>query len=194
MNTTLLLENFRQHIQLSEAEEQQLLSFFKSKTLIRKENFLLDGQLATEVAFVTSGCLRLFSIDDKGMEHNIQFAPEGWWITDMYSFITQKTTTLFVDVLEDAEVFLLSRANQLALFDTIPKTERYFRILTENALCSSRQRVVDNLTLTAKERYLNFCSVYPTLIHQLAQKQIASYIGVTPEFLSKMRSQLLRDV
>lgn len=193
MNTKLLLQSFKQHIHLTPEEEETLVSYFQPKVCARKEMLLEEGRIAHEVAFVISGCLRSYSIDDKGLEHNIQFAPSGWWITDMYSFISTKPSLLFTDALEESEVYLLSRQKQLELFDAIPKTERYFRILTENSLCSSRQRVVDNLSLTAKERYVHFCSVYPTLIHHLAQKHIASYIGVTPEFLSKMRSQLLRE-
>lgn len=193
MDTSPLLQSLRQHIQLTSEEEEELLRYFRPKVYKRKELLLEEGQIAQEVAFVLSGCLRSYSIDEKGLEHNIQFAPSGWWITDMYSFISKKTSLLFTDAIEESEVLLLSRQKQLELFDAIPKTERYFRILTENALCSTRQRVIDNLSLTAKERYLHFCNVYPTLIHHVAQKHIASYIGVTPEFLSKMRNQLLRE-
>ena len=108
----------------------------------------------------------------------------------MYSFVSGKPGTLFVDAVEDTEALLLSREDQLQLFNNIPKFERYFRILTEKSLVSSRQRMMDNLSLTAQERYETFCNYYPTLINALPQKMIASYIGVTPEFLSKMKDDL----
>ena len=122
----------------------------------------------------------------------MQFACEGWWIGDMYSLITQKPGNLYVEVNEDAEVVLLSKENQEELFQEIPKLERFFRILTENSLVANQERIMDNLSLSAEERFEKFCSKYPTLIHKVPQKQIASYIGVTPEFFSKMKSRLLK--
>lgn len=108
----------------------------------------------------------------------------------MFSFISQKPGTIYIDAIEVSEIILLSRADQLDIFEKIPAFERYFRILTENSLVSYRKRVMDGLSLTAIERYHDFCKRYPTLIECLPQKQIASYIGVTPEFLSKIRSNV----
>jgi CRP-like cAMP-binding protein len=122
----------------------------------------------------------------------LSFACEGWWIGDMYSLLSQKPGTLFIEVLEDAEVVLLSKENQEQLYLEIPKLERFFRILTENSLVANQERLMDNLSLTAEERFEKFCKKYPTLIQKLPQKQIASYIGVTPEFFSKMKRKLLK--
>ena len=116
-----------------------------------------------------------------------------WWITDMYSFVSQDKGHLNIDAIEITEIFLLSRADQLQLFDDIPKFERFFRIITEKALVSSRQRLLENLSLTAQERYSNFCNNYPSLINTLPQKQIAAFIGVTPEFLSKIKVRFLKN-
>ena len=189
MSVQKLIDSLQQHIQLS-TKEQEILAEFLVFKVIKKRQFLLhESQVAKEVAFVISGCLRSYSIDQNGFEHILQFAPEGWWITDMYSFISAQQGHLNIDALMDTEIYLLSRKNQLRLFDTIPALERYFRIVTEKSLVSSRQRLVDSLSLTASQRYNNFCTTYPTLIHDLPQKLIASYIGVTPEFLSKLRSE-----
>ncbi|MEI6412626.1 MAG: Crp/Fnr family transcriptional regulator, partial [Bacteroidota bacterium] len=115
-----------------------------------------------------------------------------WWIADMYSLLTAQPGNLNIDALEDSEVLLLSKIDQEQLYQDIPKFERFFRIITENSLVTNRQRLLDSLSLSAQQRYEAFCSRYPTLINQLPQKQIAAYIGVTPEFLSKMRADLLR--
>jgi CRP-like cAMP-binding protein len=188
MSIQKIADSLQKHIDLSLQEQETLFGFLVKKAIKKKQFLLHEAQIAKDVAFVVSGCLRSYSIDQNGFEHILQFAPEGWWITDMYSFISQQPTHLNIDALMDTEIYLLSRKNQLQLFDKIPKLERYFRIVTENSLVSSRQRLIDNLSLTASQRYGKFCDTYPTLIHDLPQKLIAAYIGVTPEFLSKLRS------
>jgi CRP-like cAMP-binding protein len=122
----------------------------------------------------------------------LDFAPPDWWIADMYSLITQKPGLVNIEALEDSEMLLLSKAAQEQLYLEIPKFERFFRILTEKSLVANQQRLIDNMSLTAEERYSIFCKRYPTLIDTLPQKQIASYIGVTPEFFSRMRSDMAR--
>ena len=136
--------------------------------------------------------MRSFSINDNIVEHVMSFACEGWWISDMYSLLSQKPGNLFIEVLEDAEIIVLSKENQEQLYLEIPKLERFFRILTENSLVANQERLMDNLSLTAEERYEKFCKKYPSLIQKLPQKQIASYIGVTPEFFSKMKARMLK--
>lgn len=190
MSPQKIIDSLQKHISLSTEEQQCFIEKLTSKKLKKKQFLLHENQLAKEAAFIVSGCLRSYSVDNNGLEHVLQFAPEGWWITDMYSFISQKEGYLTIDALEDSEVLLLSRENQLTLFNELPKLEHYFRTLTEKALVSSQQRLMENLSLTAKQRYQNFCKTYPTLINVLPQKQIASYIGVTPEFLSKLRSDI----
>lgn len=192
MQLHLLVNNIARHILLSEADRNKIAARFRIKEVQRKELLFKEGQIAKDVAFVLSGCLRSYSVDENGFEHILQFAPADWWITDMYSVLSQKPAYLTIEVIEAGEVALLSREDQLHLFDEVPALERYFRIITENALVSTRQRLIDNLSLTARQRYEQFCQTYPSLVHDIPQKLIASYIGVTPEFLSKMRSDLLR--
>ncbi len=187
-NFSLFLQNISKHITLNAEEKNLLISQLQVKALKKKQFLLRTGEVSKIATFVVRGCLRAYTIDDNGFEHILQFAPADWWITDMYSFISQKEGYLNIDAVEESEVLLLSRHQQEELFVTIPKLERFFRIITEKSLVASRQRVLDGLTLTAQQRYTNFCQVYPTLIHTLPQKQIAAYIGVTPEFLSKMRA------
>jgi CRP-like cAMP-binding protein len=188
----LILKNIEQHVTLTQQEQELFLSkteihHYKAKTIL-----LNSGAICKHSYFVNSGILRSFNINDNIVEHVLSFACQGWWIGDMYSLLSQKPGNLFIEVLEDAEVVLLSKENQEVLYREIPKLERFFRILTENSLVANQERLMDNLSLTAEERFEKFCKKYPTLIQKIAQKQIASYLGVTPEFYSKMKSRLLR--
>lgn len=188
----LILQNVAKHIQLSPSETDLFISFLAPRTLKSKQFLLEEGQTSKHSTFVLSGCLKGFTVDKNGFEHILSFAPSGWWIADMYSLITQQAGQLNIQASSPSEVLLLSKTNQEKLFQAIPKFERFFRILTENSLVASQQRVVDNLSLSAEERYQHFCQKYPSLVQTLPQKEIASYIGVTPEFFSKMRSRLLK--
>lgn len=194
MSENPALLNIKKHIHLSEAEGDLIEHTWRRVKLAKKEFLFERGEVTKDAALIISGCLRSFSLDENGFEHIMQFAPSNWWITDMYSFISQKPGDLSVQAIMDSEVVLLSRKDQLMLFDQIPALERYFRILTENSLVAYRQRLIDNLSLSAKQRYANFCQTFPTLINDIPQKLIAAYIGVTPEFLSKMRSEYLRNL
>ena len=189
---TPILDNISKIVKLTSDEEQRLLSRLETKKFKAKSIILNAGEVCKYSYFVNSGLLRSFTINDHIVEHVLSFACEGWWIGDMYSLLSQKPGNLFVEVLEDAEVVLLSKENQEILYQEIPKLERFFRILTENSLVANQERLMDNLSLSAEERYEKFCKKYPTLIQKVPQKQIASYIGVTPEFFSKMKSRLLK--
>ena len=183
---TLILQNIAKHISLTKEQENYFLSLLKNKK-VRKKLFLSqEGDISKGPFFVTKGILRSYTVDKNGFEHVLQFAPPGWWMADMYSLITQQPGSLSIDAVEDSEVLLLPKQELDKLYNEIPAFERFFRILAENALVTFQQRLIDNLSLTAKERYENFCKRYPLLIERLPQKQVASYIGVTPEFLSKM--------
>ena len=182
----LILQNIAKHISLTKEQENYFLSLLKNKK-VRKKLFLSqEGDISKGPFFVTEGILRSYTVDKNGFEHVLQFAPPGWWMADMYSLITQQPGSLSIDAVEDSEVLLLPKQELDKLYNEIPAFERFFRILAENALVTFQQRLIDNLSLTAKERYENFCKRYPLLIERLPQKQVASYIGVTPEFLSKM--------
>ena len=187
-----ILENISKIVTLTPQEQALFLSNVETKNYKAKTILLNAGEICKHSYFVNSGLLRSFNINDNIVEHVLQFACEGWWIGDMYSLLSQKPGNLFIEVMEDSEVVLLPKENQEKLYTEIPKLERFFRILTENSLVSNQERLMDNLSLTAEERFEKFCKKYPTLIQKVPQKQIASYIGVTPEFFSKMKSKLLK--
>lgn len=188
----LILQNIARFVQLTPEEQQLFLSKIEVKNYKSKTMILNAGEVCKHSYFVNSGLLRNFNINDNIVEHVLSFACEGWWIGDMYSLLSQKPGNLFIEVLEDAEVVLLSKENQDELYHAIPKLERFFRILTENSLVANQERLMDNLSLSAEERFEKFCKRYPSLIQRVPQKQIASYIGVTPEFFSKMKARLLK--
>lgn len=184
-----LIQHIHSIVPLTDEEMVIVRELVKEKEIPRKKFLHQAGELASYAAFVVEGCLRSYTVDRDGFEHILQFAPENWWISDMYSMVKNKPSELNIDALLDSKVLLLSRSCQLSIFDRIPKLERYFRILSENALAASNQRTINYLSLTAKMRYEKFCELYPSLIHTIPQKSIASYIGITPEFLSKLRAE-----
>jgi CRP-like cAMP-binding protein len=193
MDHGLILKNVAKHILLEPDEQAYFLTLLQPLTIRRKQFHLHRGEVCKYSTFVLSGCLRGYTIDNNGFEHILNFAPPDWWMADMYSLITQQPGYLNIDALEDTRVLLLSKADQEKLYLQVPRFERYFRIITEKSLVSYQQRTLENLSLAAQERYLTFCKHYPTLINSIPQKYLASYIGVTPEFLSKMRSDMLRQ-
>lgn len=192
MNTDLLVSNISKYITLEPQEQEYFVSLLQAKK-IRKRGYLLqEGDICNTSTFVTKGCLRGFTVDTNGNEHILSFAPEGWWIADMYSYITQQPGTQLIEAIENTEVLQLSKTHQEILFQKVPKFERFFRILVEKSLVSHQQRLIETMSMSAEERYATFQKRYPLLEERLPQKHIAAYIGVTPEFFSKMRTNVLR--
>ena len=192
MDFSLILNNVSKHIELSKEEEGFFTSLLQNNKFKRKEFLLHESDICRNTIFVVSGCLKVYSIDLKGFEHVVNFAPADWWTGDLASLISQKPATNNIVAIQDSEVFLLAKSNQDILYREVPKFERFFRILTENSLVAHRQRIIDSISLTAEDQYKNFCKKYPALFISLPQKEIAAYLGVTPEFLSKMKSQMFR--
>lgn len=192
LNTELILANVSKHIELDEWERELFLSVLEPKVLPRRMVYLRQGEVCRYVAFVVSGALKSYKVDDEGKEHILNFALRDWWIADLYSLISGKPAVLSIETIEESEVLLLAQQDQQMLYEKIPKFERFFRILVENALVASQQRLIDNMSLTAEERYLQFIKKYPGIPVLVPQHNIASYLGITPEFLSKIRSRLAR--
>lgn len=191
MKSDLLFQHITRHIPLTTDEKDYVSGILQHKKLKRKQLLYQEGDIHKYQVFVTEGCLRSYSIDHNGFEHILQFAPPGWWIGDMHSFNTQTPGVLNIDAVDKSEILMITRADVDKLYTEIPKFERLFRILAENSIATYQHRMIDSLSLTAMERYDNFCKTYPSLIQCLPQKQVAAYIGVTPEFLSKMLNRPL---
>jgi CRP-like cAMP-binding protein len=188
MNYELILKNIAKHISLDEEEISSFVSLLKPKQVPKKAYILKEGQLCKDINFVHSGNLRAFFVDRSGRESTIMFAIADWWLTDMYCFISQQPAMLNIEALEDSCIFQLQKSDLDDLYVKIPKFERFFRIIMQNAYIREQLRVIQNLSLPAEERYLNFLEKYPQIVQQVTQKQIASYLGITPEFLSMIRA------
>lgn len=188
----LLLKNIAKHVTLTEEEEALVLSLTEAKSYKAKTILLKEGDICTHSFFVTEGILRSYTIDENGIEHVVSFACPEWWIADMYSYLSQRPGQLYIEVNEDAEVIVLTKENQEILYEKVPKMERFFRILIENSLIANQKRLINNLTFTAEARYDMFTRRFHSILPFLPQKQIASYIGVTPEFFSRMKARLLK--
>lgn len=192
METDLILKNVGRHISLDEVERSFFLSLLEPLPLRRKKIWLKAGSVCRHAVFVLDGALKSYTVDQDGKEHILSFAIRDWWISDMYSLLSQKPAVLNIEAIADSEILLLSRENQQLLYEKVPKFERFFRIIVENSLVANQQRLIDNMSSTAEERYLRFIAKYPTIPSCVPQHSIASYLGITPEFLSKIRARLAR--
>lgn len=185
----LILKNISRHISLTNLEQSYFLSLLKEKKVAKKELILQQQHACKEINFVQTGILRAFHMDTTGKESTIMFAVPDWWITDMYCFINQKPAMLNIETLEDSSILQLQKDHLDDLYHKIPKFERFFRIMMQNAYIREQLRTIENLSLPAEERYYNFLQKYPEAVKRIRQKQIASYLGITPEFLSLIKSK-----
>ncbi|HLT80183.1 MAG TPA: Crp/Fnr family transcriptional regulator [Cyclobacteriaceae bacterium] len=192
MAFSLILKNVARYIDLTQEESEFFTSLLEPRLLERKKVYLRAGGVCNYSAFVVNGALKSYTVDAQGKEHILSFATRDWWIADLYSLLSRKPAVLNIEAIEDTDVLLLSRSNQQLLYQKVPKFERFFRIIVENALVASQQRLIDNMSVAAEERYLNFIKKYPDIPASVPQRSIASYLGITPEFLSKIRSRLAR--
>ena len=149
----------------------------------------MQGQTCNKFFFVEKGSLQAFNINEDGKESTIMFALSDWWITDMDSFVNQTTSNLTIAALEDSKLIELDFANLQILYKELPVFERFFRILFQNAYIREQRRALYNISMTTEERYLQFVKKYPAMVEKITQKQIASYLGVTPEFLSSIKKK-----
>lgn len=185
-----ILENIARHISLNEEEIVLFTAVLKKKELKRKEVILKPEQPCTFINYVDQGVLRAYYTDKNGNVNIIMFAVSDWWITDMHSFAGEKPSMLTIEAVENSIILQLHKEDLEKLFLKAPKFERFFRIMMQNAYVREQLRAVQNLSMTSEERYLHFTKKYPQFVNQVPLKQIASYLGMTPEFLSAIRKRL----
>lgn len=189
MNDELLLQNIARHIHLEQNEIDFFFSLLTFRTLKKKEFLLRQGDVCKTENFIAKGCVRMYTIDESGFEHIVMFGVEGWWTSDFFSFFTNTASDYYIDALEDTELWQISKEHLDQLYEQVPKFERFFRILLQNAFIAQQKRINQNLSFTAEQRYVDFVKKYPQLEQRIPQKQVAAYLGMTPVFLSMLRKK-----
>ncbi|TGV02393.1 Crp/Fnr family transcriptional regulator [Flavivirga rizhaonensis] len=155
----------------------------------RKEFILKQGEKCNYIYFVVKGVLKLFHTDDNGNQHNLQFATEKLWLTDFGSLYNDTPSELYIQALEPTSILQIKKKDLFVLYDNSPLFDRNMRIVTENAFIEQQNRLLQTISSTAIERYQYFLNKYPDLSNRISNVQIASYLGVTPEFLSSIRKK-----
>jgi len=184
-----LLDYFTRLISLNKEEKELVIQKFHPRLYRKKQYVLQEGNTCTQMNFVVRGCLRMYKIDDKGGTHILQFAAENNWITDLGSFYSEKPSELTIDALEDTMVLKITHDDLITIYTQAPKFHRIFRVLIENSYVSIQKRLLQTISSTAEDRYQYFIDTYPHLANRLPQTQIASFLGITPEFLSRLRNK-----
>jgi len=186
----LFFRSLNEKITLTNAEQDIIKSYLIPKKLRKKQYLLQAGDVCKTIAFVEKGALRAYSTDEKGNEHIIQFALESWTISDLYSFMTGEPATYHIDALEDSELILISKTAQEEILKRVPKYETYTRMQLTGAYLAMQKRLTSIISQSVEERYTNFISVYPSIAQRVPQHMIASYMGLKPETLSRVRKKI----
>lgn len=191
MDTRSILTNIGRYITLDEREASLFTSLLLPLRVKQHDNVEKRGDQSRYFIHVNSGCLMSYFTDNDDVDHVLQFATAGWWTGDLQSFTRQVPSIYTTRALADSEVFLLPKAGMDELLDKVPKFERYFRVIFQNSLITHQNRILQSYSATADERYRAFREKYPSLEQYVPLKYIASYLGITPEFLSKVRRKMM---
>ena len=190
MNVELLLSNISKHISLTAEETEFFMSLLNSKSLKRGEFLLREGEVCRYESFINKGCLKSYYMDENVDEHIVDFLIEEWWADDLYSFFTGTASASNIKAIEKTELIQISKNNLELLFQKVPKFERFFRILFQNAYIAQKSQINQILSFPAEERYLLFLKHKPYAEKRFSQKDIAAYLGVTPQFLSTLKKKM----
>lgn len=175
------------YFSLTPQEEAELARHFTARQVKRRAFLLQEGEVCRSASFVVAGCFKMYAVDKSGKEHNLLFAVENEWMTDLSSFYTEQPSRVHIEAVEPATVLQIKHDDLLSLFTRYHKFDRNFRILVERGYMALQDRLLQTISATAEERYQNFLTQYPHWASRLPNTQIASYLGITPEFLSKIR-------
>ena len=190
MSIDKLFTSFDKYIPLGEPERADLKERAIERRIKRRQLILTEDEVCRHYTFVVDGCFKVFQVDKKGVEHNLQFAAENDWIMIIDSFYSGKKSNVNIEAIEPSTIFQLSRPDLVYFLRTYPKFDRNFRVIVETRFVELENRLLQVISSTAEERYLSFLRQYPTLSQRLPNTQIASYLGITPEFLSKIRKEI----
>ena len=190
MSIDILFAGFDRYLPLDEPEKADLKERAIERRIKRRQLILTEDEVCRHYTFVAGGCFKVFQVDKKGVEHNLQFAAEKDWIMIIDSFYSQTKSKVNIEAIEPSTIFQISRPDLIYFFRTYPKFDRNFRVIVETRFAELENRLLQIVSSTAEERYLAFLRQYPALSQRLPNTQIASYLGITPEFLSKIRKEL----
>lgn len=193
MNQKPLLDYINKIVPLTQEEEAFLIAKVIYRKYLKGQYILQQGDVCKYQCFVISGCTKTFYVDDNGQEHIVMFSIADWWASDMGSYITQTPADYNIQCIDRTELIMFPHDVMEDLYSEIPKLERFFRKIIERGLVASQKRVVRRFSLSAKERYLYFKNQYPKIEKLIPQYMVASYLGITKEFLSKIKAQLLEE-
>lgn len=186
----LLQKKISEIISINAEEFEFCKTLFQPKKLRKRQYLLQEGDVSKYTTFVTKGLIRSYTVDEKGTEHILQFAFEGWWMSDLYSFLTDEPSSFNMEAIEDCELLLITKPSWDLLLQEIPAFERYFRILIQNNLIATQQRLMGTLSESAEEKYVKLIKNYPGSLQRIPQHMIASYLGITRETLSRIRNHI----
>jgi CRP-like cAMP-binding protein len=186
----LLLKHMSAAFPLQEKEIDELFLLFTERKIKRRGFILHQGDVCKHFTFVVSGCFKMYAIDQAGKEHNLEFAAENEWLSDLSGFYSEKPGSVYIEAIEPSVILQITRPDLIYLYSNYPKFNSTFRIIIERKYIQLQNRVLQNISATAEERYVNFTTQYPALATRLPNTQIASYLGITAEFLSKIRKDL----
>jgi len=184
-----LITHIRKSVLLTDEQAKTMTASFVTKHLKKKEILLFAGEQSSHMRFISEGCLRSYYMDQEAKEHIIQFGIEDWWINDLYSYLTFTPAKQFIQALEDSVVLQIHRDKLNELFNSIPALERFFRFKFEKAYVALQERTINTMSKTAENRYLEFRAKYRDIEQRVPQYMVASYLGITPEFLSALRKK-----
>jgi len=186
----VLFSHIQQKVLLSDNDKDAIRNFFVPKKLRKRQYLLQEGDICKYLTFIAKGLLRTYNVDDKGDEHMSVFGWEGWWLSDFNSFLSGEPAVFNIDAIEDSELLMISRADYEALTITVPIMDRYFRILYQNSIVTKERRLMSSITHTAEEKYVRLAESNPKMIERVPQNLIASYLGIAPETLSRVKKNL----
>lgn len=189
--SNLLKKKIKEIIDLNDEEFEYAESLFKPRKLRKRQFLLNEGEVCEYTVFVEEGLLRSYTVDEKGAERTLQFAMEGWWAGDLYSYLTGEVSSYNIEALENSRLLLIDKSSWELLLKEVPAFERFFRIQIQNNLIATQRRLMVSLTDTAEEKYIKLLNAYPDIIKRVPQHMIASYIGITRETLSRIRKQMV---
>lgn len=186
----LLYKKISAVISINQDDFDYFSTLFVAKKLRKRLYFLQEGDVCKYQAFVDKGLLRSYTVDEKGAEHILQFASEGWWMADLSSYLNDEPSFLNIDALEDTDLLLISKPMWEQAMKNIPSLEHYFRIIIQNHLVATQKRLLQSFTETAEQKYTRFLKTYPDCLQRMPQHMIASYLGLSRETLSRIRKQM----